>query len=424
MRFSFFHAADLHLGAASEGVMRNAPQTVREAVDSSTYRAFEKLISDAERDRPAFVLFPGDLYNSSDGNLKARLAFRDGVRRLEAHGISSVVIRGNHDPLVGEDSLVLPESCQVLPVKPPEPITLQLGDVPIAKVYGESYPGIRVPKNLATKYPRVFPGEDGLLQIAMLHGNVLGERSLGSGEKNPSDYAPFSLEDLGNGGYDYWALGHVHTHRVLCQAPGWAVYTGSLQGVSPRERGPHGYVAVTASNARVESVEFRPADVLRWAEAEVDVTGATTLNEIEVRTNLQVRALLEEAEGRPVVARLHLVGATTLDAELRQEDFGDHMKRMQAIFASERPFLWIEDWRIDTKPELDWAAIRSSHSVQGYLLGLAEGRYPEFQADLASRLKKESGRLKWELPEDVDLNALLRSAAEHAVGLLNSGVDA
>jgi hypothetical protein len=183
-------------------------------------------------------------------------------------------------------------------------------------------------------------------------------------------------------------------------------------------------VAVTASNARVESVEFRPADVLRWAEAEVDVTGATTLNEIEVRTNLQVRALLEEAEGRPVVARLHLVGATTLDAELRQEDFGDHMKRMQAIFASERPFLWIEDWRIDTKPELDWAAIRSSHSVQGYLLGLAEGRYPEFQADLASRLKKESGRLKWELPEDVDLNALLRSAAEHAVGLLNSGVDA
>jgi exonuclease SbcD len=423
MRYSFFHAADLHLGAASEGVMKGAPAQVRDAVDTSTYRAFDKLIADAEQFEPAFVLFPGDLYNSADENLRARLAFRDGVIRLDRKGISSFVIRGNHDPMMGTDPLVLPGSCHVFGVKPGEPQVVSIEGEPVARIYGESYPSAKVMKNLASKYPQVIHCEDGLLQIAMLHGNLIGEKSLGSGEKNPGDYAPFALVDLEQRGYDYWALGHVHVHKVLTSGLFWAVYTGSLQGVSPRERGAKGYYQAYVDDSSLTRVEFRECDVLRWEERKIDVTGFETLNQVEAAIDADVRRVLDGAGGRPVVARMVLIGTTALDEAVRKEDFSHQMESLRASYGAESPFFWIEGWSVETRPEIDWDSIRHSESVQGFLLRLAAGSDASFLETAPDKLKAAAGRLKIELPTDEELSEALARAAERAVTLLKSGGD-
>ena len=424
MRYSFFHAADLHLGAASEGVMKGAPADVRQAVETSTYRAFDNLIRDAEREQPAFVLFPGDLYNSADENLRARLAFRDGIARLHALQIPSFVIRGNHDPLSGADPLVLPDSCHVFDVKGGQPQIAHYRGEPVARIYGESYPSPRVIKNLALKYPQVFHAEDGLLQIAMLHGNLVGEKSLGSGEKNPGDYAPFSLNDLEQRGYDYWALGHVHAHKVLLSGIAWAVYTGSLQGVSPRERGAKGYVQVEVNDATVKSVEFKESDVLRWDERRIDLTGLTTLNQVEASIDAEIRQLLEISDKRPAVVRLTLAGTTSLDKAIREDGFAYQMDSLRNAYGAESPFVWIESWSVETRPEIDWQAIRSSHSVQAFLLGLSEGDEPEFFEAIPAKLKEAAGKGRYELPSEEEIAEALRHAGVRAVTLLNPGVEA
>jgi DNA repair exonuclease SbcCD nuclease subunit len=258
----------------------------------------------------------------------------------------------------------------------------------------------------------------------MLHGNLVGEKSLGSGEKNPSDYAPFTLEDLEQRNYDYWALGHVHADKVLMSGIAWAVYTGSLQGVSPRERGSKGYFQAFVDNARVTGVEFREADVLRWDERRIDLTGLTTINEVEAAIDRDVRKVLDNSSGRPVVGRLLLVGTTELDSQLREDGFEYQMESLKASYGSESPFYWIESWSVETRPVIDWAAIRASHSVQAFLLGLAEGADPEFLESLPARLKEAAGRSKFELPSQEDLREALSHAAERAVTLLNPGADA
>ena len=62
----------------------------------------------------------------------------------------------------------------------------------------------------------------GAFNIGVLHTGLGGR----GGHEN---YAPCSLNDLVNKGYDYWALGHVHQAEVLNERP-HVVFSGNLQG--------------------------------------------------------------------------------------------------------------------------------------------------------------------------------------------------
>lgn len=52
-------------------------------------------------------------------------------------------------------------------------------------------------------------------------------------------YAPCSVQDFVGRGYQYWALGHVHTRGPLADDPR-IHFPGNLQGRSIRETGPKG----------------------------------------------------------------------------------------------------------------------------------------------------------------------------------------
>jgi DNA repair exonuclease SbcCD nuclease subunit len=81
-------------------------------------------------------------------------------------------------------------------------------------------------------------------------------------------YAPCSVEDLQAPGYDYWALGHIHTRqRVDETVPAW--YPGNLQGRSPRETGARGGLLVTLDGG-APTVDFRAFAPIRWEHLVLD----------------------------------------------------------------------------------------------------------------------------------------------------------
>ena len=103
-----------------------------------------------------------------------------------------------------------------------------------------------------------------LFNIGLLH------TACGSGEH--ANYAPCSVADLARRGYDYWALGHVHTRSVLSEDP-WVVFPGNIQGRHVKEEGSKGATLVTVDGRRV-LLQHQALDVLRWLPLDVDATGA------------------------------------------------------------------------------------------------------------------------------------------------------
>ncbi|MBW7461764.1 DNA repair exonuclease, partial [Paenibacillus sepulcri] len=131
-----------------------------------------------------------------------------------------------------------------------------------AYVYGMSYGARAVTDNIARGYR---PDPEGPYHIALLHGNVDG---------NPAydPYAPCSLTELASSGFDYWALGHIHTRAVLHTYP-HVVYPGNTQGRHFRETGAKGCYIVDVKPSREAELTFVALDTVRWERIEASIEG-------------------------------------------------------------------------------------------------------------------------------------------------------
>src|SRR4029077_11363517 len=124
----------------------------------------------------------------------------------------------------------------------------------VAHVTGVSYMRERVTDNLSLsfKVPDAAP-----YSIALLHANV-------ANQSGHADYAPATTGDLAAAGFNYWALGHVHTRSVLATEPAMIVYPGNTQGRNARETGARGCLQVDVDMHGRTQLEFVETCVARW----------------------------------------------------------------------------------------------------------------------------------------------------------------
>lgn len=357
--FQFIHAADLHLGAPFVGLYQNNPHLAQMA-DEATYAAFEKIIQLAIDRKVLFVLFAGDIYDADYPNLKAQLRFRDGVRQLDKAGIASCVIRGNHDHGGSvRANLEFPESYSEFAPGANEPHLIHQNGIPVAAIYGYSYPQRAVTENILRYYnPR--SEDQKYFRIGMLHGNV-------GGNAEHDNYAPCSVAQLKEIAIDYWALGHVHQAKVLSEAPA-IVYPGTPQGLSPRETGAHGCYLVTAQAHRCV-MEFIGTDSLRWMDLEYDISGVA--GEEELFRDL-ANSLSEKNEKAKcaLIARIVLTGRGELHHTLQKTqaliEIQDYLNQQMTedIFVNRLQDL--------TQPDFDLEKKREENSILGDYLRLSQ----------------------------------------------------
>ena len=91
----FFAMGDLHL---SPGAWKGLP-----GVRGDAYRAWDALVSDAVRDKPAWLLLLGDVFDVRTPPPDACAAFCRGVDRLEAAGVRVAFIQGQHEMVSSPD---------------------------------------------------------------------------------------------------------------------------------------------------------------------------------------------------------------------------------------------------------------------------------------------------------------------------------
>jgi DNA repair protein SbcD/Mre11 len=299
------HAADIHLDSPLVGLTRYEGAPVGR-IRGATRRALENLVDLSIERQAALLVIAGDLYDGNWKDYATGLFFSKQMSRLRDAGVEVVMVRGNHDAASQlTRSLRLPSNVRDLSTSEPETVVYE--SIGVA-CHGQGYAQRAVTHDLAASYP---PPIAGLLNLGVLHTAL-------SGREGHEPYAPTSVAALAARGYDYWALGHVHTREVLSEAP-WIVFPGNLQGRHVREAGPKGATVVEVVDGRITSVTHVALDTVRFATLRIDVSEQASADEALDLVQEALERGLEGADGRLLCARVELVGTGPAAAALARD---------------------------------------------------------------------------------------------------------
>ena len=253
------HAADLHVDSALEGLERHDGAPVG-TVRGATRRALENLVALCIAEDAKLLLLAGDLFDGAWKDFNTGLFFVSQMKRLREAGIPVVIARGNHDAESRiPKQLRLPGNVRELPTA--RATTIAFEDLNVA-VHGQSYATVAVTEDLAARYPMAVAGT---INVGVLHTAL-------DGRPGHDTYAPTTVNKLVDRGYDYWALGHIHTREIVREDP-WIVFPGNLQGRHARERGAKGATVIEIEGRRVVSTRHAPLDVVRFEEIRIPIAG-------------------------------------------------------------------------------------------------------------------------------------------------------
>lgn len=226
----------------------------------------------------------------------------------------------------------------------------------------------REDRNLAAGFGRA-KGE--LPHVALLHTQVLSAK----GAENHGRYAPTTVEDLAAGGFDYWALGHIHlVQQVVPEVSAW--YAGNVQGRNPRETGLRGGLWVEVRKGVPVQPEFVPLGELVWQTVEARCPPeALTLRELvqdlagQVTDALVVSPIPREFEPEHLV-RVVLTGRSPLAGQLRRNP--DELTVLAEDLQQTVGVPWVEVRLGSLTRPLDLAALRQGPSVLAVALELMD----------------------------------------------------
>jgi DNA repair exonuclease SbcCD nuclease subunit len=386
VRFTFVHAADVHLDSPLHGLERY-PAGLADKVRAATREAFSNLVDACIAERAAFLLLAGDLYDGQWDDYRTGLFLIEQLARLGREGIAVVLLRGNHDAAsVLTKSLRWPEGVHELATEAAETVRLEPWNV---AVHGQGFARRDVRDDLARGYPEPEPGA---LNVGLLHTAL-------AGRKGHETYAPTTESTLVGKGYDYWALGHVHGREEVRRGDAggpWIVFPGNLQGRYARETGEKGATFVTVEDGRITHVEHRALDVVRWSHVVADVAEAQGPDDaIELAREALGRAM-DAAGGRLLAARVSLVGASPAHEALAAD-----LERWstEVLAAGLGAGACIEQVRVETRSRVDLEALaREDGPLADVLSVLGELRAPgERQTQMAQSLADVRARLPPEL---------------------------
>ena len=333
--FRFLHAADIHLDSPLHGLSRyeGLPE---DDIRGATRAAFDNLVQRAIEETVDFVVIAGDLFDGEWKDMSTGLYFARAMGRLDRANIPVFLLAGNHDAAsVITRNIPWPSNVRLFGSRRPE--TYLLGDLRVA-VHGQSFSTPAVTDNLVLAYPEAA---DHHFNIGVLHTAL-------AGRQGHAGYAPCSLEDLKTKDYDYWALGHVHQHEIVCEEP-HVVFPGNTQGRTIRETGAKGAVIVTVEDGEVTSIDSIELDVLRWASVEVDCSAISSDAASECMRSALVTTWQANSGGMPLVVRLLLIG-TTSDAGAFFDGAADLRDAARAVAASVSPHIFIEKVKVLVTP--------------------------------------------------------------------------
>ena len=386
MRFTFIHAADLHLGSPLAALgLRDAEVGARFAAAGRA--AVKALVDEAINSQAAFLIIAGDVFDGDWRDVATGLFMVSQLSRLSREGIPVYLVKGNHDAdSVVSYNLAWPSGTSVFGFRKAETFLLESHNVAL---HGRSYKDREPEAGFAASYPAHKPG---WLNIGILHTALDGARG------DHVAYAPCTIPQLQGFGYDYWALGHIHQPQIVSQDP-WMVYPGNIQGRSVRETGARGAMRVSVEDGRIASVVPIVLDAARWAHERVDVSGCADEGELIRAVEAAMAAVHRAAEARPVAVRLTLHGTHPLHARLtaRHEEYHADLRQRGTHLAED---FWLEKLVLETRSPAVRTALAEADGLDVAALLDASLLEPEMAKAAGENIAALAGKLPREMKDE------------------------
>ena len=355
LSFSFIHAADIHLDSPLTGLEQYEGAPV-DKIRSATRDAFRNLVDIAIERQVSFIIIAGDLYDGDWKDYNTGLFFVSQMVRLQKEHINVYLIRGNHDAasLITKE-LKLPDNVIEFSIRQAE--TYVLDELGVA-IHGQGFATRAVEENLVKNYPIK---KNGYLNIGILHTSATGRE----GHEN---YAPCSIDDMKEKGYDYWALGHIHLREMLHEKEPVILFSGNIQGRHIKETGDKGCTLVTVRDGAIDSLTHLSLDVLRWELCEIDASGVESIEELMATVRESLEKKYQEVDGRFLAVRIRIYGATKLHQDLIVNK--DHMINNFRSIALEVGLgdIWIEKVKMETSRINDVEELKTQHTPVAMIL--------------------------------------------------------
>jgi hypothetical protein len=294
----FAHIADTHLGAFRDPILRRL-----------NLDAFLKALRAAEEEAVDFVVIAGDLFDSPLPDMTVVQEASDALWRLRSSGVRIYVFHGSHDRSPTEsgivDVLAATRLFELVDVPDEDGITPALVvDGPtgalIAAVGGMRGGLEREVLVRASTVALKEAARDAPLAIFGFHGAVGGmlPEGLAMLESVPQGKLP--------GGFDYYALGHVHHRTEATLDDGTlASYPGPTFGATftdIADMRPKGFTVVEADDQGHCRTTFVPIETAPVALLDIDAEGGTSMG---VQGAMMDLVEAEGWEGRVVLLRVH-----------------------------------------------------------------------------------------------------------------------
>ena len=316
----FLHLADIHLDTTFRSRSPEMGLTLRAA----SRTAMERALGVALDERVDAVLIAGDLFDGDRLSIQTERFLGEAFSQLARADIPVIYVTGNHDPAGSAgpgarsswpDSLVLIDS--------PHPVTVPVlrGGEVVGQVTGAGHASAHVTSDLSRGFSRP---EGPLPHVALLHTQVSGSRALSVHEP----YAPSQLDFLTSAGFDYWALGHVHTRQRLSELPA-VHYPGNPQGRNPRETGGRGGLVVELRRNAPPSVRFVECGPVRWETLHLTDVREGDLPSLANRIEREwwARRELDPGVNRPEwILRVELAGPSPVYPLLAREEHREELR--------------------------------------------------------------------------------------------------
>lgn len=249
MSLTFIHTADWHLGRAYHGIGPNA-------VHSRTWRfdAVRKVYELAVQENAAFILVAGDVFQTGT---PPKPVVDEAVALLRDAPVPTIVIPGNHDPLV--EGSVWRRHDFFEKLQGIANITLALATDPIklasagAVVFPCPVTSKRSPEDVTLTIPKGTRGGSEF-RIGLAHGIWQGY----DGQEHYENFVDARRADLS--GLDYLALGDLHSYTLpeYPSAKARSYYSGTIECTACDEQRPGHALAV-----RIESPGADPMVVAK-----------------------------------------------------------------------------------------------------------------------------------------------------------------
>lgn len=302
----FLHIADVHLDSPFLG-LSFLPSELFCQIKNAIQLSFEKAVNFAIDNDVDLVLLAGDTFDSIHPTPQSKIFFANQIKRLVDRQIQVVMVLGNHD-YSQIDDLLLNESPYFKIIgsnEQIEQVDFMTKSQYKYRVVGFSYQHNHITEDIIAKYP---PKSTSIYTIGLAHAGMK------QSSVDQNNYAPFTLNEVKDLNYDYFALGHIHLRQVLSQEP-WIVYSGNLQGRHVNEKDAKGFyfgqVDEQSQNTQLQFIDVSPI-VWQTVDLILDEPFKST-----TKLCAKIQNLLADNNLRPTLFTVNIIGAELLsDAQL------------------------------------------------------------------------------------------------------------